>query len=634
MIRASRATIVAAFVVCLATIIGFKTSGRGAEIAPQPRPKPFDPLTTSAINVVLNANGDKPPATGDQLWKTLGKLGNFAQLPVVFSAVRLDSGLGNPRVVIAPVASRLSDAAPNQPNLVGRIYLAANMEKDPRGGDPRVTSVEFISWNTARRQFDFGVIENMGGESQPEFRIVDGGRCFSCHKNRGPILGVAPWTDTTNHPLLRILVANRFNLVPILPAGAPVGLRDRIDGMALVAPEPSVVDDAVRVGRQLRLFRETFRLMNRSPGGRKAFVALLMGIMEPGILDPKDVETKRLVNAWENDNSYTRFQGELLTLMKSNNSGALIDYAPFAPMLPEGTLPPGWNMSTIKPLPQAYSGGSRSQSLTNELANTQFLKDLDTISRYDVARSNGHYGLPSSAVPSNPKAFVPEIPPYSRKPADTVNAVLLAGTIGLTVGDRHFLIHSLDEAVERLNNRKVSAKTLARAIFEGSEFADVLAGGPLPDRDEFKDRFMAGLDKVLKTKYMFTEGFTSDRREYTSSPRYDPKAVEEVEAVVVPTTACLRCHDVRPTGKARMFESIPALAFDPLDNKSRETWLKSATKERKQEVLSRIQARLYKDADMPPHDSPEHNRFRIKEAVAFDQLKSFLDSELEKFKKP
>jgi hypothetical protein len=417
--------------------------------------------------------------------------------------------------------------------------------------------------------------------------------------------------------------------------------------MALVAPEPSAVDDAVRVGRQLRLFRETFRLMNRSPGGRKAFVALLMGIMEPGELDPKDVETKRLVNAWENDNSYNRFQGELLTLMKSTNSGALIDYAPFARMLPEGNLPPGWNMSTIRPLPQPPSGGFRSQSdaqafqytvdkikSANELANKQFLKDLETISRYDVARSKGHHGLPSSAVPSNPKAFVSEIPPNNRKPADTVNAVLLSGTIGLTVGDRHFLIRSLDEAVERLHNRKVSAKTLARAIFEGSEFADVLAGGPLPDRDEFKDRFVAGLDIVLKTKYMFTEGFSPDRREYTSSPRYDPKAVEEVEAVVVPTTACLRCHDVRPTGKARMFELIPALAFDPLDKQAREMWLKAAAKERKQEVLSRIQARLYKDADMPPRDSPEHDRFRIKEAVAFDQLKSFLDAELEKIKKP
>ncbi len=62
--------------------------------------------------------------------------------------------------------------------------------------------------------------------------------------------------------------------------------------------------------------------------------------------------------------------------------------------------------------------------------------------------------------------------------------------------------------------------------------------------------------------------------------------------------------------------------------------MKSATKERKQEVLTRIQARLYKDTDMPPKDSPEDDRFGIKEAAAFDQLKSFLEAELAKIKKP
>jgi hypothetical protein len=37
--------------------------------------------------------------------------------------------------------------------------------------------------------------------------------------------------------------------------------------------------------------------------------------------------------------------------------------------------------------------------------------------------------------------------------------------------------------------------------------------------------------------------------------------VEEVKAVIVPTTVCLLCHDVRPSGNARLFESIP---FDQL----------------------------------------------------------------------
>lgn len=160
---------------CIAAIPSSSQSSQAVELAPSPRLKPFDPLATSAISAMLALNDGQPPATGEQLWKSLGKLGSFAQFPVVFSAVRLDSGLGNPRVVIAPVATNLSDSAANQPNVVGRLYLAANMEKDPKGGDPRVTSVEFISWNTARRRFDFGVVENMGGYGKPELRIVDGG---------------------------------------------------------------------------------------------------------------------------------------------------------------------------------------------------------------------------------------------------------------------------------------------------------------------------------------------------------------------------------------------------------------------------------------------------------------------------
>lgn len=62
--------------------------------------------------------------------------------------------------------------------------------------------------------------------------------------------------------------------------------------------------------------------------------------------------------------------------------------------------------------------------------------------------------------------------------------------------------------------------------------------------------------------------------------------------------------------------------------------MKSAAKERKKEVLNRLQTRLFKDADMPPRDSPEHERFRINDAAAFDELKTFVETELAKFKKP
>ena len=205
---------------------------------------------------------------------------------------------------------------------------------------------------------------------------------------------------------------------------------------------------------------------------------------------------------------------------------------------------------------------------------------------------------------------------------------MLASTIGLSEGDRDFLTRRLNEAVKRVSKPKVTATTLARAVFEGPVFADVLAGGPLPDRDEFKDRFVAGLQQLLKTKYPFTQGIPIKRSEYASGPVYDPKLGEAKEIAVTPTTACLRCHDIRPSGKRTVFEAIPPLVFDPFDKTGREAWLKSAPPKRKVEVLGRLMERLHEDKDMPPEDSPEFKLFRTKEAAAFDDLKSILSAEL------
>src|SRR5579871_5913440 len=132
-----------------------------------------------------------------------------------------------------------------------------------------------------------------------------------------------------------------------------------------------------------------------------------------------------------------------------------------------------------------------------------------------------------------------------------VNTRLLIETIGLTVGDCRFMNEALEEAAGGLIE-KVATKTLAKAVFKGPEFADILAGGPLPDRDDFKDRFVAGLNQVLKTKYLAIEGIKPNRRQYAYGPRFDRNAAAEVEAAIVPTTSCLRCHDVRPAGKARI----------------------------------------------------------------------------------
>jgi hypothetical protein len=174
---------------------------------------------------------------------------------------------------------------------------------------------------------------------------------------------------------------------------------------------------------------------------------------------------------------------------------------------------------------------------------------------------------------------------------------------------------------------------LARQAFEGPAFTDVLAGGPLPDRDEFKDRFVDGLDGVLRSTYGLALGFVPDRREYASGPRYDPAAAEEKDVAVVPTSACLRCHEVGGAGKAPRVDPIPVLAVDPFDKSGREGWVKTAAStdpKKRKVVLARMLERVATDADMPPEDAPEYDRFRMREAAGFQEVKRFLTAELGK----
>jgi hypothetical protein len=612
-------------------------------------PEGPDPaLADSAIGAVVAANGGKPPATGEQLTKALARLGKFAQLPLPFSAVRLDSGLGNPRVIITPLVTGLSEADVTAVNFNARLYLAANMEKDPKGGDPRVTSVEFISWNAQRRRFDFGLVEGMGGGGEPRLHFVDGGRCFACHKNRGPILGPAPWSNSTDDPDLQELVAKKLRLVETIPPGpAGIGLRDRIDGMALAAPDAIEVDAAVRLGTTLRLNRETFQLMNRSPGGRKGFVAMLVAITAPGPLDPNDRQAKHAVDLWGNDQSYLRFASDWVALTKATHSGILIDFTPvpvtdFAGAVPVTKLSGGRYGSRSSR--SAGSAGTKrdpnSKAAKEEALQLQLRRGVEMLAAqhraenllriisYDNQRAAGYPGLTKYMKPSNPKAFIQPPARATQLPSGMVNPVMLASTIGITEGDRKFLAKSLKQAVERVNKPQVTAAALARAVFEGPQFADVLAGESFPDRDEFKDRFAEGLHELLRTKYPFTQGFPISRKDYASGPAFDPKLAAEKELAVVPTTACLRCHDVRAGGKPRMFESIPALAFDPFDKPGREAWVKTADEKRRKAVLIRLRERLFDDADMPPADAPEHDRFRVLDAAAFDELKTFLKAEL------
>lgn len=635
--------------------------GRVGANQPAAPPAAEPPTAWSAIGVVVTANAGKVPATGEQLAAALARIGRFAQLPVPFSAVRLESGLANPRVVITPAVAGLSTVAPNFPNLDGRLFLAANMD---RGPDPRVTSVEFISWNARTKRFDFGVIENMGGAGPPHLRVVDGGRCFSCHKNRGPILGLDPWSNTAHDDFVRTAMANKLRLTlpgqqPTLAAIAlnPVLPRDRIDGMTLARPEGPEVDFGVRLGSGLRLNRDVFRAMTRTPGGGKALVALITPVVDGSPIDPRHGTWQQPVDSAMAP-SMGKFAADWVALQKAWNAGILADFTPAG--VSSGGSPQSASASalgartptagasrwgggtgtrptttpTVPPNSPAAKQAEAQRQMREAVAAERKALSVDRVTRYDAARAQGDPGLPSVAQPSNPRAFLqlPIHPPA--RASEVVNPTMFASAVGLTEGDRRFLANALADAVKQVRKpgMTLTAATVARQVFEGTHFADVRAGGPLPDRDEFKDRFAAGLDAVLRTNHGLLVGFAPDRATYALLPRLDPSA-EDREADAVPTTACLRCHDVRGPVKAPGFEPIPTLAFDPFDRHGREAWV-AATPDRKarRQVLERMVKRMFEDRDMPPEDAAEHARFRVGGAAAFEEARLFLDAELKKAK--
>jgi len=545
-----------------------------------------DLLAGSAIAAVIEGNDGKVPASGEQLYQVLRQFGEVDQLVIPFSAISLDSGLSNPRVILTPHTASIGQADVDRPNLGGRLFLALNLEKVVNA-DPQVTSVEFISWNSRRRQFDFGVIESLG--SAPQIKVVDGIRCFSCHKNRGPILGAKPWSNTTHNDIIR-----RATELALFPAPqARVGGRDRIDGIAMLFSQAPEVDAAVRQGASLYRDRDTFRLLSRDPDGRKAFSILLCGIASPGGIEKVDQDIKGNVNK-AFSRSFSKFSSGWLNLQKTSKSSILNDFSPAGSV---GT-PRGWSGST------------------------------SIVMKYDISRLSGNHGLTSAAQPSNPKAFIKPQAYAPGQPSSVVSASLLARTIGLTTGDRKFLSDTLSHSVKRVGKGEVTPATLAREVFEGGSFEDLLNEGELPDREDFKDRFVAGLDSALRNAHGLQDGFVISRSEYASGPRIPPGEGLLKEPKLVPTTACLACHSVRAEGKARFVEPLPALAFDPFDKAARQTWLRNAEKKRRVDVLGRMLKRLAEDKDMPPTDSAEHEIFRMNNAASFEEAKKFLETSL------
>jgi hypothetical protein len=588
--------------------------GRDARpVAPPPRPfvPAVPPLGDTAIAELIGANDGKVPATGAELQAALRKLGGFDQLTVPFSAVVLDSTLSHPRVVFTPrfvplnpdanpqqqlpfvFVSRggwspvraeglvrlptISPVAANRPNLAGRLFLAVNMDAGLTRGTARVQSLEFISWNARRKRFDFGIVEGMGG-SLAEMKFVDGVRCVSCHKTRGPILGASPWSNSGNNSLVR---------------GA---LTDSADGISLIATNAGEVDARVRQAADLLRNRELFKMMARNPAGRKVYPILLGGLVAQDSFEDADRRLREKIDLTLVD-SFRRLILDWAESQKAARSSILIDFSP------------------VGPPPPPRRGG--------EWGGTQ-----SAVEAYDAKRADGKPALPSSHQPSNPKAFF-KLPVQSpNKPSQLVNVTKLAETVGLSNGDRAFLARTLSAAAQRT---KATEAVLTKAVIAGPHFADIVYVGTVPDREEFKERFISGLDEVVRITYRAPEGMAANRADYASGRGWTPGGGgEEKEPELVPTTACLRCHEIRPAGKPRFVEPLPSLAFDPFDKANRETWLKSAERKRKQEVLARMLKRLIEDKDMPPEDAPEHERFRVNDPARLDAVREFLEVELKK----
>jgi phage FluMu protein Com len=620
----------------------------------------------------------KIPSSGEELTTALASVGQPAQLPVSFSAVALDSGLANPRVVLAPGVgtksrggrslpegalsagwspataegpartSSISQAEVNTPDFTGRLYFAVNTEHS-ESGTTHARSVEFISWNSQRKKFDFGVIDNLSSPGAAQLQVVDGVKCFSCHKTHGPILGGGPWSNTTHNSLLRTAATEALSLPtpsadlagpfhPRLPTGfdaaSPSGAR--FDGIDLLSAQALEVDAHVRLGAERLRNREAFRLLTRYPGGSKLLALLLGGLVasapaaKPGDppAKPGDLPFKPGMLPFK-PGDFPGMGGKVshdaAPLAKADEElNAKIDQA-----FPPGSFSDRW-LESQKAAPSSilldFSPAGPPPSQPNlEWGGTPAL-----VKKYDATRTATPVVLPSQRLPSNPKAFLkPALNPV--RPSKTINVTRLAETIGVSEADRDFLARTLNDAAARIGNTKVTPATLTAAVFEGPTFADVLKEGTLPDRDEFKDRFMAGLKEVLEKKYNQANAIAVNRSDYASAPEFVPGA-EEPEPVLVPTTACQRCHEIRPSGKAKFSEPLPALAFDPFDKKSREAWVANAEPQRRQHVLNRMLKRLVEDKDMPPEDAPEFDKFRTKTPAAFDAVQEFLEAELKKVK--
>ncbi|HSQ55595.1 MAG TPA: hypothetical protein VLM40_07600, partial [Gemmata sp.] len=239
--------------------------------------------------------------------------------------------------------------------------------------------------------------------------------------------------------------------------------------------------------------------------------------------------------------------------------------------------------------------------------------------------------MPSAHLPSNPRAYLHTQTPTPRRASAAVSATMLARTIGISEGDREFMSKCVKDLAERMPKKGITPETLAKELFTRKPFADAFQTGNIPDREEFKDLFVDALTELAKAHKV--EPLELTRGDYASGPSGAVVPGREYrEPVAVPTTACLRCHDVRGAGKPSAFNPIPLLAFDPFDATSREAWIKKTNARDRAAVLAKMAKRLNTDRDMPPEDSAEFEKFRQQEAASFAAIQDWLAAELKKAK--
>ncbi len=130
-------------------------------------------LQGSELLKVIGANGGSLPATLEEMHSLVDATGKLTETIIPFSDSPLFTSLYEPRLVIS-----------NSP----KFYYAPIARLDGS------TDMEFLSWNNAHREFDFGRVINFG-KPNVSIEAANVNECMACHRNRGPLFSDRPWLN-------------------------------------------------------------------------------------------------------------------------------------------------------------------------------------------------------------------------------------------------------------------------------------------------------------------------------------------------------------------------------------------------------------------------------------------------------